>query len=121
VCQWLFYLESVDYLNDEVPAKVAVGATFQDLLVDHAAAPKATSANAAMQPIVSLHAITDIHSKNTMLLPMTVHGHQLVALLDSGSATNFIKVDLMRRLQLGTTPHPTLRVLVANSVPRARS
>jgi hypothetical protein len=108
VCQWLFYLESTDYLNDEVPAKVAVGVTFQDLPVDHAAAPKATGADAAVQPIVSLHAIADIHSKNTMLLPVMVHGHQLVALLDSGSATNFIKADLMRRLQLVTTPHPTL-------------
>jgi 2-keto-3-deoxy-6-phosphogluconate aldolase len=98
VCQWLFYLESTDYLNDEVPAKVAVGATFQDLPVDHAATPKAMGADTVVQPIVSLHVITDIYSKNTMLLPVTVHGHQLVALLDSGSATNFIKADLMHRL-----------------------
>ena len=49
-----------------------------------------------------------------MLLPVTVHGHRVVALLDSGSTTNFINADLMRRLQLATTPHPTLRVLVAN-------
>jgi hypothetical protein len=28
VCQWLFYLEFADYLNDEVLAKMAVGATF---------------------------------------------------------------------------------------------
>jgi hypothetical protein len=51
--------------------------------------------------------------ENAMLLPMTVHGHRLVALLDSGSMTNFINTDLFSRLRLATAPHPTLRVLVA--------
>jgi hypothetical protein len=49
-----------------------------------------------------------------MLLSVTVHGHRLVALPDSDSTTNFINADLMHRPQLVTTPHPTLRVLVAN-------
>jgi hypothetical protein len=49
-----------------------------------------------------------------MLLPVTVHGHRLVALLDSGSTTNFINADLFSRLWLATAPHPTLRVLMAN-------
>jgi len=38
----------------------------------------------------------------------------LVALLDSGSTTNFIHADLFSRLGLAATPHPSLRVLVAN-------
>jgi hypothetical protein len=37
-----------------------------------------------------------------------------VALLDSGSTTNFIHADLLSRLGLTTTPHPSLCVLVAN-------
>ena len=49
-----------------------------------------------------------------MLLPVHVHGHRLVALLDSGSTHNFINADLMRRLRLSTAPHPSMRVLVAN-------
>jgi len=68
-----------------------------------------------MEPKVSLHAPAGMRAENAMLLPVIVHGHRVVALLDSGSRTNFINADLMRRLQLVTTPHPTLRVLVANS------
>ena len=49
-----------------------------------------------------------------MLLPVSVHGHRLVALLDSGSTHNFINADLLRRLHLSIAPHPTMRVLVAN-------
>jgi hypothetical protein len=52
--------------------------------------------------------------ENTTLLPVSVHGHHVMALLESGSTTNFINANLMRRLQLATTPHPTLRVSVAN-------
>jgi hypothetical protein len=49
-----------------------------------------------------------------MLLPVTVCGHRLVALLDSGSTTNFINADLFSRQRLSSVPHPALRVLVAN-------
>ena len=49
-----------------------------------------------------------------MLLLGHVHGHRLMALLDSSSTHNFINADLMRRLRLSTTPHPSMRVLVAN-------
>jgi hypothetical protein len=49
-----------------------------------------------------------------MVLHVTVKGHQLVALLDSGSTTNFINADLCAHLQLATSPRTALRVLVAN-------
>ena len=49
-----------------------------------------------------------------MHLPVFVHGHRLVALLDSGSTHNFINADHMHCLRLSTAPHPTMRVLVAN-------
>jgi len=49
-----------------------------------------------------------------MRLPVTMHGHRLVALLDSGSTHNFIDAELMRRLRLASSPHPTMQVLVAN-------
>ena len=49
-----------------------------------------------------------------MLLLVHVHGHRLMALLDSSSTHNFINADLMRRLRLSTMPHPSMRVLVAN-------
>jgi len=49
-----------------------------------------------------------------MLLLVTVRGQRLVALLDYGSTTNFIHADLLSRLGLTTTPHPSLCVLVAN-------
>ena len=66
------------------------------------------------QPQVSLYAIAGIRTENDMLLPVFVHGHRLVALLDSGSMHNFINADLLRHLHLSTAPHPTMRVLVAN-------
>ena len=49
-----------------------------------------------------------------MLLLVHVHGHHLVALLDSSSTHNFINADLMRHLRLSTAPHPSMRVLVDN-------
>jgi hypothetical protein len=49
-----------------------------------------------------------------MLLPVTIHDHNLIALLDSGSTTNFIDADLLPRLGITADPRPSLRVLVAN-------
>lgn len=43
-----------------------------------------------------------------MRLPVTVHEHRLMALLDSGSTHNFIDVELMRRLHLTMLPNPTM-------------
>ena len=63
---------------------------------------------------MSLYAIAGIRTENAMFLLVSVHGHRLVALLDSGSTHNFINADLLCRLHLSIAPHPTMQVLVAN-------
>ena len=113
VCPRLFYLESTDFLDDEVLAEVAAVAAFQEDATPQEVVLAAVQEPAA-QPTVSLYAIAGIRTENAMLLPVHVHGHRLVALLDSGSTHNFINADLMRRLRLSTAPHPSMRVLVAN-------
>src|SRR3954463_4987346 len=50
----------------------------------------------------------------TMLLPVTLHGEQLVALLDTGSTHNFLPEATMRRLAIPTTGGERLRITVAN-------
>ncbi|WVZ83439.1 hypothetical protein U9M48_030585 [Paspalum notatum var. saurae] len=52
--------------------------------------------------------------EHAMLLPMHMHRHRLVALLDLGSTSNFLSTDLLRSLWLSIDPCPMLRVLVAN-------
>ena len=113
VCQRLFYLEAADYLDDDIPTEVAAVAAFPEEAAVPAPAPPAGQEPAA-QPQVSLYAIAGIRTENAMLLPVSVHGHRLVALLDSGSTHNFMNADLLRRLHLSIAPHPTMRVLVAN-------
>ena len=114
VCQRLFYLEAADFLDDDIPAEVAAVAAFPEEAAVPAPAPPAGQEPAA-QPQVSLYAIAGIRTENAMLLLVSVHGHWLVALLDSGSTHNFINADLLRRLHLSIAPHPNMRVLVANS------
>jgi hypothetical protein len=79
-----------------------------------AAFTEATLVEAAPLPTVSLYTIAGIWMENAMHLHVYVHGHCLLALLDSGSTHNFIDVGLMCPLRLSTTPHPTMRILVAN-------
>lgn len=111
VCQRLFYVETADFLDDDIRAKVA--AVFQEdpvvLTTDQDAATPVQA-----DPTVSLYALARVRAENAMLLSVTVHGHRLVALLNSSSTMNFINADLMRSLHLVTTTHPSMRVLVAN-------
>jgi hypothetical protein len=102
-------LESANFLGDDIPTEVAVVAAF----LEEAAAP-ADAQDVAAQPMVSLYAIAGIQTENAMHLPVSIHGHRLVALLDSGSTHNFIDADLMRHLRLSIAPHPTMRILVVN-------
>ena len=65
VCQRLFYLEAVDYLDDDIPAEVAAVAVFLEEATMLAPAP-ATGQEPAAQPQVSLYAIASIWTENAM-------------------------------------------------------
>ena len=109
-------MEFEDYLDDDIPADMAVAALGDEPPTDPAptAAACALTLEPGASPTVSLYALTRVWIENTMLLPATVHGHCVVVLLDSGSTMNFINVDFLRWLQLATTPSPHMPVLVAN-------
>jgi hypothetical protein len=64
--------------------------------------------------IVSLHALAGIRREETMLLPVTINGVRLIALLDSGSMHNFLSVATMRRLGLQLSGAEQLSVTIAN-------
>jgi len=49
-----------------------------------------------------------------MLLPVTMKGERVLALLDTESTHNFLRGTLMRRLGLSSTGGEALRVTVAN-------
>ena len=106
VCPRLFYLENDDYIDDEPQEEGA------DLQIAPKQEPPPRAA--AIILTVSLHALAGVRTPNAMLLPVSINGHRLVALVDSGSTTNFMSVGLMSRLQLPSTPHPTIKVQVAN-------
>lgn len=99
-CQCLFYLEAADFPADDTTEEVAA-----ELVAD------------VEQPeglVVSLHAIAGIRTEDTMHLNAYIHGHRLLALLDSGSTHNFINASVMRRIGL-VTGNSAMRVTVANS------
>ena len=107
VCPRLFYLETVDYIED-TPAD-GLGE-----LPPPAAAETVPATTKATAFVVSLHALAGIRDERTMLLPVTIHGQRLVALLDTGSTHNFLPEATMRRLALQPTGGEHLRVTVAN-------
>jgi hypothetical protein len=77
VCPRLFFLEADDFIDDDevVAADDAV-----------AALPEAAAAAAhAHALVVSVHALAGIRTYHTMLLPVTIKGERLLALLDTGS------------------------------------
>ncbi|KAK1649425.1 hypothetical protein QYE76_067230 [Lolium multiflorum] len=100
VCPRLFYLEKVDDGDADTGVDTATETALD-------AAP-------AMACVVSLHELAGIHNEQTMLLPVMIHGEQLVALLDTGSTHNFLPAATMRRLGLQPTGGDHLRVTVAN-------
>lgn len=108
--QQLFYLETADFLDDDIPTEVAAIAAFPK-----EAADPATAEDTAVQPVVSLHTIAGIRTEDTMMhLHVYIHGHHLLALLDSGSTHHFLNNGVMRQLQLSTSAHPTMRIVMAN-------
>ena len=100
VCPRLFYLETVDEGDADTVTDTSTETTLDS-----------TPATAC---VVSLHALAGIRNEQTMLLPVTIHGEQLVALLDTGSTHNFLPETTMRRLGLQPTGGDHLRVTVAN-------
>ncbi|KAK1661786.1 hypothetical protein QYE76_049945 [Lolium multiflorum] len=102
ICPRLFYLETVDDLEE-------------DTLAEPSAPPEpATTTAPATAFVVSLHALAGIRHERTMLLPVTIRGEHLVALLDTGSTHNFLPATTMRRLGLQPSGGAHLRVTVAN-------
>lgn len=85
VCPRLFYLESADYIDDEV-----VATKDADAVVPPEAPVVQEQAAAANALVVSLHAPAGIRMENTMLLPVTVKGECLLTLLNTGSTHNFL-------------------------------
>ncbi|KAK1606634.1 hypothetical protein QYE76_030307 [Lolium multiflorum] len=104
VCPRLFYLETVD-VEEGNPTTGPVAAASETTGPTNAAATTF---------VVSLHALAGIRHEPTMLLPVTIQGEPLVALLDTGSMHNFLPAATMRRLALQPTGGDTLRVTVAN-------
>ncbi|XP_073352309.1 uncharacterized protein [Aegilops tauschii subsp. strangulata] len=107
VCPRLFYLETVDFTEKDALADEAAA------LPPPAAAEGAPTAAPATALVVSLHALAGIRDERTMLLPVTIHGELLVALVDTGSTHNFLPEATMRRLA-PADGREQLRVTVAN-------
>ena len=109
VCPHLFYLESDDFIDEEgLPAMDGDAAT---PLTDSALPADGATANAL---VVSVHALAGIRTNHTMLLPVTIKGERLLALLDTGSTHTFLQGAAMRRLGLAPQGGEQLRVTVAN-------
>ncbi|KAK1616269.1 hypothetical protein QYE76_021786 [Lolium multiflorum] len=104
VCPRLFYLETIDVEEGDPPTGPVAAAP-------ETAGPTDAAATAF---VVSLHALAGIRHERTMLLPVTIQGEPLVALLDTGSTHNFLPAATMRRLALQPTGRDTLRVTMAN-------
>ncbi|XP_066398396.1 uncharacterized protein [Miscanthus floridulus] len=109
ICPRVFYLESSDYIDNDAftGAETATDAAAED----HTAPLEGATANAL---VVSVYALAGIRTYYTMLLPVTINGERLLALLDTGSTHTFLQSTVMRRL--GIVPHGgnNLRVTVAN-------
>jgi hypothetical protein len=72
-CPRLFYLEVTDLEEDDNGVPVE---EFQQ---------------EEQPPLISLHAITGLTTNDTMCVRVKIGEHELIALLDSGSTSNFIK------------------------------
>uniref|UniRef100_A0ACD5VRI1 Uncharacterized protein n=1 Tax=Avena sativa TaxID=4498 RepID=A0ACD5VRI1_AVESA len=102
VCARLFYLETVDDGEVEaLAAELEAGVTTYGP-VD------------AKAFVISLHALAGIKTAKTMLLPVTINGERLTALVDTGSTHNFMSGDTMCRLSLQPSGAEQFRVTVAN-------
>jgi hypothetical protein len=106
VCPHLFFLEVDDFLDadEEAAADDAAAASPEE----------AATAADAHALVVSVHALAGIRMYQTMLLPVTIKGERLLALLDTGSSHTFLQGAAMRRLGLAPQGGDQLRVTLAN-------
>jgi hypothetical protein len=108
VCARLFYLETVDEEEVEALTTELAATTLSEASVTTYGPVDATVF------IVSLYAMAGIKTAKTMLLPVTIHGERLTALVDMGSTHNFLSGDAMRRLALQPAGAEKFSVTVAN-------
>jgi len=99
-CPRLFYLEVSDPDDEQVLAQEDIQQDSQQLV--------------EQPPLISLHAIAGISTNETMKVYVTIGEYQLVALLDSGSTTNFINMAAAQQIGLHFHDSPGASVIVAN-------
>uniref|UniRef100_A0ACD5YTZ2 Uncharacterized protein n=1 Tax=Avena sativa TaxID=4498 RepID=A0ACD5YTZ2_AVESA len=104
----LFYLETVD------DAEVEALTTELDATILFEAGVTTYGPVDATAFVVSLHAMEGIKTAKTMLLPVTINGEHLTALVDTGSTHNFMSRDAMRRLVLQLAGVEQFSVTVTN-------
>nr|XP_051218180.1 uncharacterized protein LOC127335540 [Lolium perenne] len=107
-CARLFYLETVDDADVEALTAELAAATVTEAGVTTYAPVDASAF------VVSLHAMAGIKTAKTMLLPVTIKGERLTALVDTGSTHNFLSNTAMRRLALLPAGSEKYSVTVAN-------
>ena len=99
-CPRLFYLEVSDPDDEQVLAQEDIQQDSQQLV--------------EQPPLISLHAIAGISTNETLKVYVTIGEYQLVALLDSGSTTNFINMAAAQQIGLHFHDSPGASVIVAN-------
>ncbi|KAK1626321.1 hypothetical protein QYE76_000636 [Lolium multiflorum] len=108
MCTRLFYLETVDDADVEAhTAELAAATVIEAGVMTYV--PVDASAF-----VVSLHAMAGIKTAKMMLLPVTINGERLTALVDTGSTHNFLSNTAMRRLALQPAGSEKYSVTVAN-------
>ena len=65
-------------------------------------------------PEISLHALSDISTPQTMRVVGTVHGRRLHVLIDSGSTHHFVNVKFAKKMGCDKVAAPAFQVMVAN-------
>lgn len=111
VCARLFYLETIDDGDVEALTTELDATTLSEPGVTTYGPVDATAF------VVSLHALAGIKTAKTMLLPVTINGERLTALVDTGSMHNFLSGDAMRRLALQPSGAEKFSLTVANGKP----
>ncbi|XP_071681819.1 uncharacterized protein [Lolium perenne] len=107
-CARLFYMETVDDTDVETLTAELAATTVTEAGVTTYAPVDASAF------VVSLHAMAGIKTAKTMLLPVTINGERLTALVDTGSTHNFMSNTAMRRLALQPAGSEKYSVTVAN-------